>query len=494
MGAIKILAAAGLLLVVTVISGRPFVFTDTVAYYRLGEQVAATAGLVSAPAAPQASEAVVTSAGQAPATGATTATEDSERLAYTVAGARSPYWSFFLFGTILAATAWLTVVMQAVLLAWSLYVLFRVLAAERAYLPSMLVLAFASSLPFFVGFLMPDVLAGAAIVAVVCVMLFWGKLSRAERIGMWLAMAFSLAAHTSHSLIAITLIAVGLVVLAILHTPVRQMAVRAVLVGTAIALAVGGSAAYGAAVKLIKGEELRSPPMITARLMADGPGQAYLRKACSEGEPYALCAFVGQPVANHNDFLWSEDPARGLFQLADYDTRVGIIDEQFRFAAGVLGFDPLGVIGAALKNWGLQIVTFDLFEAINDPTRILKDPAFTRMHDILPGGRTCVADQSCAPRISVSFFNAVQTGLVAISILLLPMLVMRLEPERRSQAVAVIALVVIALIVNAAICGMLSGVQARYQSRIIWLVPALALLTAAMGFAHHRRDLPGKSL
>jgi hypothetical protein len=50
------------------------------------------------------------------------------------------------------------------------------------------------------------------------------------------------------------------------------------------------------------------------------------------------------------------------------------------------------------------------------------------------------------------------------------------EIERRRFAGAFVTLIAI-LLVNGVICGVLSGPTTRYQGRLTWLVPALALVT-----------------
>jgi hypothetical protein len=42
-------------------------------------------------------------------------------------------------------------------------------------------------------------------------------------------------------------------------------------------------------------------------------------------------------------------------------------------------------------------------------------------------------------------------------------------------------LVLFGVVLNAAVCGMLSGAQDRYQARVVWLVPLLALIAASHG-------------
>ena len=40
-------------------------------------------------------------------------------------------------------------------------------------------------------------------------------------------------------------------------------------------------------------------------------------------------------------------------------------------------------------------------------------------------------------------------------------------------------LVLVGVVLNAAVCGMLSGPEDRYQARVVWLVPLLALIASS---------------
>ena len=48
--------------------------------------------------------------------------------------------------------------------------------------------------------------------------------------------------------------------------------------------------------------------------------------------------------------------------------------------------------------------------------------------------------------------------------------------DDRKRLVCAFILVTVLLLVNAAVCGALSAPVPRYQARLIWLVPAVAML------------------
>ncbi len=97
----------------------------------------------------------------------------------------------------------------------------------------------------------------------------------------------------------------------------------------------------------------------------------------------------------------------------------------------------------------------------------------------------------CEPRIRISQLEAVDTPIVLISILgLLIALCQRSTllgairsrrfdwADPTARATAVCLFIAAAVVINAGICGMIAGPFARYQARVIWLVPAEALLLA----------------
>jgi peptidoglycan/LPS O-acetylase OafA/YrhL len=61
----------------------------------------------------------------------------------------------------------------------------------------------------------------------------------------------------------------------------------------------------------------------------------------------------------------------------------------------------------------------------------------------------------------------------------------------RSRSGALLGFVLVAAIVNAAVCGALSGPHDRYQSRLLWLLAACCIsLVMEWGFARGTIRLP----
>ena len=96
----------------------------------------------------------------------------------------------------------------------------------------------------------------------------------------------------------------------------------------------------------------------------------------------------------------------------------------------------------------------------------------------------CTATGGCKPRFDWEVLRFLHNGvaLLALSLLVFCLVVgdglQRLKKrdwsDSQSRALAATGLIIAAVIVNAAVCGILSGVFARYQTRVIWLLPMVA--------------------
>src|SRR5581483_961611 len=222
-------------------------------------------------------------------------------------------------------TIWLTTAIQAAIGAWLLFLLWRVrvpgaplwtaFAAEAA-------VAAGSTLPFFAAFTMPDVFSGYAALSAVTLLVFWDRLSKPERVALTALLALAMTFHTSHLLITLALLALGGLLLRLVKAPGVTAAASMITVGLAIAGALTAVGIYKEAVKIKTGDELRRPPFLAMRVIADGPGREYLRYSCDHGATWALCQFRNLALTNSQDMLWSDDRKKGIFNVTTYDNRL----------------------------------------------------------------------------------------------------------------------------------------------------------------------------
>jgi putative flippase GtrA len=253
-----------------------------------------------------------------------------------------------------------------------------------------------------------------------------------------------------------------------------------------------------------------------ARMVADGPGREYMLQACGEAaqrggaEPYVLCKFKANAVNStkvkvsgeliSNLILWSDRKTLGVFNIASRAERVGLESEEMRFVLGTLKHDPVGQILASLSDWGQQLIAFQVDDPLRDPAAYLRGRYWrtTMLPKLIPNFDACRAQDGCKPPFDPYIVAAWHEAVLIAGLLVLALRLclkdIRQAVWRRglkdgqepARVAATMLLLTSVLLVNAAICGILSGPFARYQARLIWLLPVSAGLAACalpMGFA-----------
>ena len=389
---------------------------------------------------------------------------------FVMAG-RSIYYGALLYIGDALGYLWPTIVVQATAVLLSLgLTLYHIGSFSWRSLALVGVgLAALSPLPFFVSELSPDLFAGVAILAMANFIAFGEQMRRAAWCVWLMLLSAALSFHTSHALIAVAMLCFALTVGLLQKKPVRNSAITALVL--ALALAAGADFAFMQGVKRVLGVMPTRPPFLMARLIADGPGAAYLRANCPRAG-FTVCSFVDRlQVGDSDAFLWSTDPSRGVFVNVDAATRQALSDEQLRFALATLAFDPIGEIKAAAKNVLHQLGMIGLTHFT-----YVGDTRFYRARVPSPYIETMERTKAWSGNLPVTSLPA--AALVVASMIF----ILASATFRRNQISSGVSLFTIAVILgvlfNAAVCGAISEPYNRYQARVIWLIPLAALLLA----------------
>ena len=296
--------------------------------------------------------------------------------------------------------------------------------------------------------------------------------------------------HASHMLLAVGLTATGALLLVLLKAERRALTLSAGLVVAAILGANLANVGYAVGFEAATGHKPRRPPFLMARVLADGPGRSYLKVACARGDALEICRFKDNPLNSSDDILWSNVKGIGVFNLSTPPQRVRMEDQETGFVLRSVAYDLPGQIGASLKNWGQQLVTLHLDDPVKDPVVYLKHDYWrhTWLAVMLKEVGPCTAEGGCKPRIPYKVLSAWHRGLLILTLAFLVFRATRDDvvatvrrwnwSDPRARTLAAIALLIAAVVINAAVCGVLSGVFARYQARIAWMVPMAAGLLA----------------
>jgi hypothetical protein len=291
----------------------------------------------------------------------------------------------------------------------------------------------------------------------------------------WYALlALAMLFHSSHLLIAGAIVAA-----AVLWNLIRRGAtswLATTIVVLAMLTGLLGEALFGFAVRHLSGSSPIRPPFVMARIIADGPGYEYLKDNCPKAG-FTVCDYMDRlPTLNSDVFLWSADTSNGVFTPESDTRKKALSAEQFRFAAAVMAYDPVGYAQSALSNIRDQVSWFGLSEfnysdiQMNRFRNRLPEPHRTR----LLTSPAAQQDMPIAPLTTVTYVVV----FLAASLWIFSILRRREAYVGRDPALFA-AIVLWGVIANALICGRLATPQDRYQARIIWLLPALVLFLEA---------------
>lgn len=400
-----------------------------------------------------------------------------------VLSGRSIYYGYLIYVPMRLFDAWGAIALQALLVAgaflFCIAIATRLLERRRFVwiLSSAAVAVVLTPLPFYTSMLMPDVFAGILIALCACAICLNRQMTRWESVAAIGAAAVIATFHTSHVLLALAVGAAGFLV--VRGTGQR---VRSLLIGGGAA-AVGAVSAmmFSAAVEHALGSAPVSPPFLSARLSHDGPAIGYLRDHCDDepaGERFALCAYRDRLPLHSDAFLWSEDPANGVFQIMPPEMQRRISAEDTKFFLAVLAADPLGTGSFVLRSMWAQLGQFDLV-GFNYPE--FKQPEW---HDKYPARVAARISESRAadgtmPTAFVTLTTVAACGLAFAATIGLGLAYRRRSVAVRPEIVRFATILFLGVLANALICGGLSRPTGRYQMRIIWLLPFAAQVVAS---------------
>lgn len=210
---------------------------------------------------------------------------------------------------------------------------------------------------------------------------------------------------------------------------------------------------------------------LLARVVADGPGREILRRDCPAAH-WRLCPFADAWPATSDGFLW---PAESPLYRAGGPKLLS--HEAWAIIEAAVIADPVGEARAALRNTIEQLTRFDSGDGLQPwPEQV--SPWIVR--DFPPREQAAYAaarQQSGSlklPPLLLWIHRITAVGGVAACLTLLPAALMR-----RAACAGFLLTVLVMLPVSAAITGALSAPHDRYQARIMWLPPFIAVVSLA---------------
>lgn len=400
-------------------------------------------------------------------------------------GDRTIFYSFFILPLHLKISLWPVVAVQAVISFYLIRVFFRVFSErfrDSHLVVPVLLLSALSSLPWFVGQIMPDVFSGLLILAIATGVIGQDRLSSIERVVLPLLIAFFITTHLSYLLVAAGTFAGALLIrlggagtlAARLFSRFNLSVVGAIALAMLIMMGInvvskkGFTFAYTGNV------------MFLAKTIDQGIGIDYLEQSCP-GNPLPVCAVLPElrktqqearlnhlPIGSASDhFLWKGplDTLGGMTEVAKYASVVN---------HGTLSRYPLEFVHQCLLGFVSQLGNFatgdDLikYDLGSSPYAVVKK-------DFKEGtfGRF-LASRQYAETLHVDVFRTLDYIALALSAVVIVLLVLA-RWRSEMPLLQFFVVICIGIAANDLVTGGLSAVHDRYGSRVIWLLPLLAI-------------------
>ena len=364
---------------------------------------------------------------------------------------------------------WPIVVAQAWVVAWVLRLCLRATSRSWSgpeYLLLVGLLVAFTPVGWVLGMIIPDIFTGVLLLGSFWLGPGWSRLRLRER---WMVAGVTLGSLLSHISNAPLLLVIGLFcwlrhgfvrsrpLLALLGLAwLAQLCLNALLYRPVPGLASGSSKTAGS----------QSAPLVLARFLADGPALRYIHEHGQQAN-LALYRYRDQLRPDIGHFLWDPQGLRSRLMASDPDEWNLVCQQQTQVILGTLTTYPLQQLTISLSHLFQQLATFGL----NDFNLNLS--VVMQMPQVLPDlTADFLASRQATRRLPLASLNLLYQGVVVLSLLALAAGLGRAPRFWRDLC----AWIGLGLVVNAAITGILSAVAARYQSRVVWLLPMLALL------------------
>jgi len=380
---------------------------------------------------------------------------------------RSFFYNIFIFPSSWFLSLWPVALLQSLIVAHllrlALRVVFRV-TSIIAYLAMIALLCLLTSLPWFTGFIMPDIFTGIMILSLYLLIFCRDNLEFWERIYLFLLTVLSATVHLSNIPLAAGMIGVIWFFRAIFKNNGRFPAPQLLYASNAVLLAFTLIIVNNYRVHDTFTFSPGGYAFLLARFVSDGEAVNYLKESCPE-KKYKICAYIDQLPNDSDKFLWPQDsPFRKVGWINGYR------QEGKDIVKNTILSHPFSIIKSSLKNTILQLHMFNnwygICSYINDPypTNDIRTyyPSDFHAYEI---------SRQSLNRLSLNTFNRLQRNIICLCLLIAAAMFYIFLKHEQYMPVLLLTSIVIAYVLSSFVTGTLSGPHNRYGSRIIWLLP-----------------------
>jgi hypothetical protein len=314
-----------------------------------------------------------------------------------------------------------------------------------------------TALPWTVSTMMPDVFAAVAILCAIIIAARLDRIGWGGKLFVFCAASFAALSHYGHPPLFFLAAGAALLVLAVqwrLNASAVVLAVGPLVVTLVASLGVS---------EVVFDEPSIVPlriPLLLVRSIEDGPARWHLEEHCDE-YGYAVCdLWEGEIPSGVGTLLWSKD---SMLRTATDAQMKRIRQEEFLILRRAFIEYPTEQTWSLVGNTVRQMGMFGL-----------GDTSWGRVID----GEQGEFDWEAGSRSdkNLNFIVVIQTIIVLASIGLILVFIANDRLRMGDRERAVLFVLVVGLLANAAIFGGLSVPTDRYQMRVIWILPMVAAL------------------
>ena len=391
---------------------------------------------------------------------------------------RSTVFGLYLhFGE--GSSFWLNLGFQAMSTLWILQLSLRVLGLIQPLrlLWIGLLLIATTALPWLASMLLTDIFAGLSVLALFILVTQADRITALEKCALFGFVAFASATHSATLGVLLGLCCVGLVARPFLRD---RITLAGLMQGGASLVA--GAAMLLAANYALSGQLAWTPGGVGVafgRMLQDGIVAKYLNDHCPQLE-LKLCPYRNELPPTADDFLWGNSMFNTLGRFEGLDNEMGYI------VTHSLQEYPLWQAKAAVAATVDQL----LHVATGEGTIGWLPHTYGIIDRYIPSqSKPMHAAHQQHWDINFALLNWLHVPVALGSMLaMLALLGHAIWRRRRDDVTLLAATVTLALLGNAAICGVISGPHDRYGARIVWIATFTALIAAARYFGGADRD------
>lgn len=390
-------------------------------------------------------------------------------------------YGLFVRHTSLRESLWFTILFQGIMTSYAIWLFIRSFVSRIAirrfvFVAAAGLLCFATSLPIKTGIILPDIFTPVGLLFSVILLLRTQDISRLHIIVAALGVILACCVHHSNAYIFAMLLIFAVLLKWRKRISFNLIEWRRIIFFAALLPVwwlTAGLLNYKYSDKFFVSRN--GDIFLAGHFIHDGTMRKFLCEECKENPKYFMCDVKDSLVLL--DFLWDYNRSP-LYMYGGWDKPSGVFGVICKDIVTTPKMWPW-LVHRALGQSAEQFFSFQLNGWFESPRCDESSPAtvYTKKYYTNEFNQYCYTEQYGAALLYEDQ-NRRQNRLLFVSAAAIILFLFGYRKEF-PRIVQLIVFVLFAMYCNAFICGAISIINPRYQSRVIWLLPLLALVVLA---------------